>query len=329
MAFSEAVDINRSLLYEWDDRLRNENTLQPKKPIAKTHPRKLSKEKMEQVIGMWNTLGKLATEYIVGKLCGISASMAGKIRRSCRPKAVRERINGSSLFLPHVTWAMDIMERKWRGLIVYIMMITEEYSFRKLGWLCRIRKSSSMAIELIKRTGKKAGYRPFSIKKDNESLFASDKVQKTLEEEKIIDVPSPPYWARYNGRMERSFKDLDKGLEINDEMEWSEVKNEVAKTIWLLNKQIPRKKLDGKTCDDVFYSTELPDYDREFLYNEYIRIQDLLPKMKNRKRDIIKNKRLAGEWVLERYGLCKITKGYWKPIQEADSVNQLSLCFVQ
>jgi len=325
--FSQAVGVCRSQLYRWNRILKERGMLIPQKPVARSHPKKISLEKWEEVKREWEALGKRATEYIIGKRCGISPSMAGKIKREFLEKPARKRIHGSFSFLPHAAWAVDFMVKRWRGMKIYIMMLIEEYSGKKIDWLCRLKASSDMAIALFQKAKRKTGYLPLLLKHDNGKQFTSKRFQGILEEEKVISLPNPSYWAPYNGRMEWSFRDLKKALRIDDDMGWQEVEDEIEKSVRFLNCKIPREKFYGKTCDDLFCETGLLVQNRELLYGEHLRMKKLLSG-KAVEGNSSKIKRIAAEWVLEKHGLCNFRKGHWENVPRKKNVNQFPPQFV-
>jgi hypothetical protein len=103
---------------------------------------------------------------------------------------------------------------------------------------------------------------PLVLKHDGGGIFHGDRMVKLLEEYEVLDLTGPRAWPRYNGKKERSIRDVKS---YERAMRRHGVRGTLAqrldRTIQDLNIDRPRPMLGGRTAAEVYADDriELPD----------------------------------------------------------------------
>lgn len=104
---------------------------------------------------------------------------------------------------------------------------------------------------------------PLVLKHDGGKIFHSQKVKDLLGEYGVVSLTSPRYYPGYNGRMERSMRDIKQHIrgqrryKVHDSLE-----GHINRAIDDLNEDRPRPVLKGRTAREVFDNERRPLPDR-------------------------------------------------------------------
>jgi transposase InsO family protein len=149
---------------------------------------------------------------------------------------------------------------------------------------------------------------PLVLKRDGGSIFDDANVMALLDEHDVVVVTSPPRYPPYNGKKERSFRDI-RGYErairkVDHRMPLAE---RIDVSIHDLNYERPRPVLGGCTAKEVHEQRRRPLPSRSQFRKEIeIREQQLVQAAASRhQRDAAR--RRAVEEVLQWYGLIEWT----------------------
>lgn len=118
---------------------------------------------------------------------------------------------------------------------------------------------------------------PLVLKHDGGSIFHEATVEALLEEHRVIGLTSPPHHPKFNGKMERTIRDI-KGYEramrpCNPDLD---LRERLEETIRDLNDERPRPMLGGRTAREVHEQDRIPLMERERFYAEVLRLEQTL-----------------------------------------------------
>ena len=226
-----------------------------------------------------------------------------KVTRQAKQLAQKteERTEGAFSFLPHVTWSIDFAQIRLNGFCRHATLLIEEASRKKIGVAVSKRQTAEVAADLVEETIENYGVTPLVLKHDGGSQFKAERFQELLEEKKVVSLPSVFHYPRYNARCERMVRDVKKVIPEKEE--------ELRREIELMD-NAPRKMLNGKTSNQVFWET-IPekDFDREdFIKEVHERKQEAGNTLAWKGGDA-KFQRIAVEEALKKHQLCLFTKG--------------------
>jgi len=194
-----------------------------------------------------------------------------------------------------------------------LLVVQDEHSRLKLNWrLARGAARESHAVENLEKAFREHGP-PLVLKHDGDSIFHGQRMRRLLEQWKVLDLTGPGYWPRYNGKKERSMRDI-KSMERA--LKKHGVGVSLAERIDLamddLNEERPRPMLNGRTAREVFEAEQVDLVDRDALAKE---VRDETRRLHARARSRHERRaarRHAVEMVLSRHGFLR---------EKEDSVN--------
>jgi transposase InsO family protein len=209
-----------------------------------------------------------------------------------------------------VMWSEDGTEfgrgRRKRELLV----VQDECSRLKLNWkLARGKARETHAVENLEQAFREHGP-PLVLKHDGDSIFHGERMRRLLAEWRVLDLTGPSYWPRYNGKKERSMRDI-KSMERA--LGRHGVGDSLAERIDLamqdLNEERPRPMLGGRTAREVFEAEKVGEVDRDELWKE------VREETRRRRSQALSRcerqaaRRHAVEMVLSRHGLLREMEG--------------------
>jgi len=110
---------------------------------------------------------------------------------------------------------------------------------------------------------------PLVLKHDGAGIFHGRRMRELLDRWQVIDLTGPSYWPRYNGKEERSMRDI-KSMERS--MRRQGVSGGLARRLDLvledLNEERPRPVLGGCTAREVYERDRVEEIDREAFAEE-------------------------------------------------------------
>jgi transposase InsO family protein len=251
-----------------------------------------------QVLRAWAIREGLGS-YAAGTIAKVVADL--KPVPEPKPKPRKYEITTSM-----VMWSIDATVFKDRGIKRELLVLQDERGRYKSGWqLCDRTATGDCVAKLLRQAFEKYGA-PLILKHDGGSIFFEDSVQKLLREFGVVDLTSPPYYPQFNGKKERSMRDINsyvKALLDNHVGETLEERIELAMKD--LNEDRPRPMLGGRTAAEVFYQnrTRLPD-PRRFTMEVKTKQLELEPNEPT-EQQTRSARRTAVSAVLSRYGFLK------------------------
>jgi transposase InsO family protein len=216
-----------------------------------------------------------------------------------KPKPRRYEISA-----PMVMWSEDGTKFKGGGKKRELLVLQDECARYKINWkLSESSANAAIVVSYLRKAFEKHGA-PLVLKHDGDSIFHEECVRQLLDEFCVVDLTSPPSYPQYNGKKERSMRDI-KGYEralrrnrVGDSLE-----ERIGLTMTDLNDDRPRPVLGGMTAAEVFQQKRirLPDR-RRFKIEVETRQLELEAKAGSRK-EIQAARRKAVIEVLSHYGL--------------------------
>jgi transposase InsO family protein len=147
---------------------------------------------------------------------------------------------------------------------------------------------------------------PLILKHDGGAIFHEEAVENLLAEYQVISLTSPPHYPPFNGKMERTVRDI-KSYEraVKRCNRWMALRERLAEAIHDLNDVRPRPMLTGRTAKEVFEQDRVMLPDRRQFYQEVLQLeQTLLDDAASRKQQQ-QARQKAVELVLLQYGYMK------------------------
>ncbi len=169
---------------------------------------------------------------------------------------------------PNVMWSEDGAAFRERGKKKELLLLQDECSRFKVN--TRLVDGPAKADDVcsyLREAFDKYGA-PLILKHDGDSIFHEAKVQQLLNEYRVINLKSPPYYPPFNGKMERSIRDV-KSYEraMKRQKQHTSLSERIDAAIHDLNEERPRPMLGGKTARETFQrkNTKLPDRNKFYM----------------------------------------------------------------
>ena len=132
-----------------------------------------------------------------------------------------------------------------------------------------------------------------------------EKVKTLLDDHCVIDLKSPPHYPPYNGKMERSIRDIKSYEKAVRRRDNHKLEKRIEAAVYDLNEERPRPVLGGRTAREVFKSKRIKLPDRRKFYEEVKILESAFASNSCSRRQKEDSGRKAIEKVLLRYGLMK------------------------
>jgi hypothetical protein len=127
-----------------------------------------------------------------------------------------------------------------------------------------------------------------------------------LEENQVLDLTSPPHYPMYNGKCERSMRDVKSYVRaLRRHRVPGSLQDHVDEAITDLNEDRPRPVLDGRTAREVFTDDRIQLSDRQQLREEVEKTERQLLAGARSRAEAQSARRRAIEEVLLSYSLMK------------------------
>ncbi len=147
---------------------------------------------------------------------------------------------------------------------------------------------------------------PLVMKHDGGKIFHGDQMQALLDKWQVLDLTGPAYWPPYNGKKERSIRDIKSYERAMRRRGVGRTLGErLDATIKDLNEDRPRPMLGGRTAREAYEAGKGPLPDRAELRKEVEREQIRLTSLATCRRQVRGARRRAIEVVLSRHGLLR------------------------
>ena len=221
-----------------------------------------------------------------------------------KPKPLR-----LELTKPGVMWAEDGASFRERGNKRELLVVQDECSrFKPAHRLVNGPATGSDVLAVLKEA-KMQSELPLVLKRDGGSIFDEKEVMNFLNKNDVVVITSPPYYPQYNGKKERSFRDIrsyEKALRQSGGT--CSLEKRIDESIYDLNYQRPRPVLGGRTSYEVETTSRQPlPSRREFRKRVEKRERTLINQAASRhERDDARRK--AVQDVLSWYGFINWTR---------------------
>jgi transposase InsO family protein len=207
---------------------------------------------------------------------------------------------------PGVMWSEDGTGFKECGRKKELLVLQDECARFKANWrLVRGPAKASDVFNYLQEAFKKYGP-PLVLKHDGDSIFHDREVKDLLESYEVVSLTSPPRYPPFNGKKERSIRDIRSYERAKRRhSRGTPLKERLAEAIHDLNEERPRPVLHGLTAREVFEGDrrELPE--RRVFRREVKEAEESLRGDACSRRERAAARRKAVELVLSRYGLFK------------------------
>jgi len=219
-----------------------------------------------------------------------------------KPSPVRYEITATG-----VMWSEDGTGFLQRGRKQELLAVQDEHSRRKLNWDLADGPATSRDVRRYLENAFKKYGPPLVLKHDGDGIFHTPEVSSLLAKYQVLDLTSPPGHPGYNGKQERSMRDI-KSYEraMRKHGDKGTLANRIRVTMKDLNDDRPRPVLGGRTAREAYNEGLAPLPDRR-LFRESVesRERKLLSLARSR-NEVRKARRLAIEQTLMCYGLMEI-----------------------
>ena len=243
----------------------------------------------------------------------ISRALIQKVldeRRKAEGRVTRPKSRSYEFAAPGVTYSADFIAVRPRGRVLKTQDDRARYLLgfeHKDNWPAEA--VTVFTEEILNIHGD-----PYFFKHDLGGEFRSAVFQEMLRRRKIIAVPSPPFYPKFNGKNERRNQDDRKWIAPTeaDRPTVSRVIEELTQST--LDQNMARRKavLGGKTPLEVWETESRVKVDRDALYAEWDRLrEDLLkrnpPNPSRQSAGEMEAMRLAAIVVVKRHQLVRYT----------------------
>jgi hypothetical protein len=151
---------------------------------------------------------------------------------------------------------------------------------------------------------------PLVLKHDGAGIFHTARMRELLRRWKVIDLTSPRYWPGYNGKQERSMRDI-KSMEraLRRDGVGRNLKERIDLAMHDLNDERPRPVLGGCTAREIYERDRITGIDRDAFALEVRRESQKLRASARTRYERGAARRHAIEAVLSRHGLLRKMPG--------------------
>ena len=151
-----------------------------------------------------------------------------------------------------VMWSEDGTGFRQRGRKQELLVVQDEHSRRKLNWALADGPATARDVEqYLKQAFEKYGA-PLVLKHDGDVIFHTPRITALLERYEVLDLTAPPGSPGYNGKQERSMRDVKS---YERAMRRHGIRGTLAERIHVtmrdLNEDSPRPVLGGRTADEA------------------------------------------------------------------------------
>jgi len=216
-----------------------------------------------------------------------------------KPKPVRYEITK-----PMAMWSEDGAGFKERGQKKEALLLQDEHARLKVNHrLVDGPAAADQVVDYLKEAAAKYGW-PLVLKHDGASIFHADLVQQMLDENCVVSLTSPPHYPGYNGKKERSVRDV-KSYEraMRRKRPKTTLQQRLDAAVHDLNEDRPRPVLGGRTAREAFEQDagELPP--RWLFKRQVDQIEQIWLERARSRAERRAARRRAVEELLSRYGL--------------------------
>jgi transposase InsO family protein len=205
---------------------------------------------------------------------------------------------------PMVMWSEDGTALKDRNRKRELLVLQDECSRFKANWRLAENSAKAADVEVYLREAFEQYGAPLVLKHDGGSIFHDMAIKRLFDEYQVIELTSPPAYPPFNGKKERSMRDI-KSYEkaIRNYGFVSSLSERIEISLLDLNDERPRPVLDGQTAREVFVQQRKSLPDRRLLRFEIDSLQAEILTQAGSRKEVENARRKAIIAVLSRYNL--------------------------
>jgi transposase InsO family protein len=214
---------------------------------------------------------------------------------------VRYEIVGSN-----VMWSEDGTGFKDRGRKTELVIAQDEHARFKVGHALVDGPADEDAVHRnLEAAFAKYGV-PLVLKHDGGSIFHGARIQALLKEHKVTELTGPRHYPQYNGKKERSMRDIKSYERAMRRHGGSSIlRKRIESAVRDLNEDRPRPVLGGRTAREAYENDRIRLPDRKNFMAKVDRTELELLKAATSRAERDGARRRAVEHVLLDYGLMK------------------------
>jgi len=225
-----------------------------------------------------------------------------RVEEEATPPPARFEITASN-----VMWSEDGTGFRQGGRKQELIVVQDEHSRLKLNWdLAPGPATAKEVYKYLEQAFNEYGA-PLVLKHDGDGIFHTPEIARLLEKYGVLDLTSPAYHPGYNGKQERSMRDIksyERAMRKHG-VGWS-LKDRIRATMKDLNEDRPRPVLGGRTATTAYREGMTPVVDRK-TFRETVELkEEMLLSDAATRNDRRKARRVAVEQALLCYGLMEI-----------------------
>jgi transposase InsO family protein len=218
----------------------------------------------------------------------------------------KEPLRRYAITVPQVMWSEDGAGFKEHAKKKELLILQDECARYKVNTrLVEGPARSQDVYAYLKEAFAKHGP-PLVLKHDGGAIFHEEAVQALLDEHQVISLTSPPHYPPFNGKMERTVRDI-KSYEraMRPCNRWMPLKERLEDAIRDLNEERPRPVLGGRTAKEVFEEDRVMLADRRQFYTDVQHLEQKLMQDAASRSQQRQARQKAVELVLLQHGYMK------------------------
>jgi transposase InsO family protein len=218
----------------------------------------------------------------------------------------KEPLRRYAITAPQVMWSEDGAGFRERDRKKELLILQDECARYKVNTRLVDGPAQSQDVyAYLKEAFDKHGP-PLVLKHDGGAIFHEEAVQRLLDEHQVVSLTSPPHYPPFNGKMERTVRDV-KSYEraVKRCNRWMPLRERLAEAIHDLNDVRPRPMLGGRTAKEVFEGDRVTRPDRRQFYEEVLHLEQTLLADAASRGQLRQARQQAVELVLLRHGYMK------------------------
>jgi transposase InsO family protein len=243
-------------------------------------------------------------EHIGHYSCGAIAEVIVDLRPQKEPQTPPVRYEATA---SNVMWSEDGTGFKQNGRKRELIVVQDEKSRKKMNWKLAPGPATSADVVQYLRLAFCEYGAPLVLKHDNDGIFHTPEVVSLLEQYEVLDLTSPPGTPRYNGKQERSMRDIksyERAMRKNGVS--GSLSDRIRATMQDLNEDRPRPVLGGLTACESYEEGLIALPTREELRTAVEKGERRILAQASSRVEVRSARRWAIEATLVSYGLVKI-----------------------
>jgi transposase InsO family protein len=222
------------------------------------------------------------------------------------PNEERQPLKKYEVTSPMVMWSEDGTTMRDRSRKRELLVLQDECSWYKTNWRLAYRAVRVPDVLGYLREAFEKHGAPLVLKHDGDSIFHDKAVKDLLDEYCVVDLTSPPGYPPFNGKKERSMRDI-KSYEraLRQNRVGTSLEERIVLSMQDLNEDRPRPVLGGRTARDVFETRygALLNRRRFKMHVETVALE--LAARAGSRKEVENARRKAVITVFSQYGLIK------------------------